>query len=306
MRDVLTRDVIRDIVIENLLCKAARSYLLRRTTELIMTVSRPSRMARVEVIKGGGTQQAKDLIQQQPLAKRAQKRFDSGESGESACTEVHPTALTRTKSRRVSEHTVTLRRLLQFYQERARGGDSSGPPEAGPGTAKAATTGAKQPSTSPAVATAGPSSAGVVGGGPGGAGGDAGRLGPTMSGSASQSASSPTVDMARPPCNGTTEGRRDGGGAGSGGNEAYRQQTRECPVPAGGGVEGLSSAGGDRRSASGHGRRRRRKVELQGEDVRRLLLRAMVGYDWVDEFNGQELRVRGAFTEQDVKVLEVQ
>lgn len=131
-----------------------------------------------------------------------------------------------------------------------------------------------------------------------------------MSGSASQSASSPAMDMVRPPRNGNTEGRWGGGGTGgvgSGGNEAYRLQTRACPVPAGGGFEGLSSAGGDRRSASGHGRRRRRrKVELQGEDVRRLLLRAMVGYDWVDEFNGQEMRVRGAFTEQDVTVLEVQ
>ena len=36
-----------------------------------------------------------------------------------------------------------------------------------------------------------------------------------------------------------------------------------------------------------------------------LLLRAMVGYDWVDDLNGQEMRVRGAFTEQDVVVLEV-
>ncbi|CBJ30374.1 hypothetical protein Esi_0188_0019 [Ectocarpus siliculosus] len=70
-----------------------------------------------------------------------------------------------------------------------------------------------------------------------------------------------------------------------------------------------SSVAGERCSTTGQKRRRRqrrREEGLPGEDVRRLLLRAMVGYDWVDEFNGKDERVRGAFTEQDVVVLEVQ
>lgn len=86
------------------------------------------------------------------------------------------------------------------------------------------------------------------------------------------------------------------------GSEPFRAHT--CPAPAGGSLT-LSGGGvGDGRLQTSEWRRRR-KVELQGEDVRQLLLRAMVGYDWVDEFNGQELRVRGAFTEQDVGILEV-
>lgn len=50
---------------------------------------------------------------------------------------------------------------------------------------------------------------------------------------------------------------------------------------------------------------RGKKMGLSAENVPRLLLRVMVGYDWVDEFNGQEVRVRGAFTERDVGILEV-
>ncbi|CAM9681001.1 unnamed protein product, partial [Ectocarpus sp. 13 AM-2016] len=65
-----------------------------------------------------------------------------------------------------------------------------------------------------------------------------------------------------------------------------------------------SSVVGERCSTTGQKRRRRRADGLPGEDVRRLLLRAMIGYDWVDEFNGKDERVRGAFTEQDVVVLE--
>lgn len=211
----------------------------------------------MEVIKGGGTQHAKDIIQMQLLAKVGRPSFGNrrGSTDGSSYSGTSTSVLKQSKSRRISEHTMTMRRLLRFYQERGWEG-SVGP-------IAAATVDPTKPAASPGAADASPA-----------IGGEPGRLGLAANG-ASLSAS---------------------GGGGS--IEACRAQT--SPVPFGGssggsGVEGYSTSQ----------QRRARKVNLHGEDVRCLLLRAMVGYDWVDDFNGQEKRLRGAFTEQDVVVLEV-
>lgn len=207
----------------------------------------------MEVIKGGGTQQAKDAIQQ-ALSARDNAAFLCHDSTDgSSCARTLTSAPTPSKSRRVSEHTMTVRRLQRFYHERGEGA-------AGSGATMSVTTG--EAAAAPGTGDAG----------------EAGRSGPTSPVNASHSASTPV----------------------GGGNETYRPQT--CPVFMGGSSVERPS-GVERRSTSRQSGRR--KVGMRGEDVRGLLLRTMVGYDWVDEFNGQEMRVRGAFTEQDVGVLEV-
>lgn len=202
---------------------------------------------------------------------------------------------------------MTTRRLQKFYEERAGGGE---PP---PGTrlstsvaryddVNATTTaiGATSAKSTPLGATA------LMGVSDGGSSSTAavtstGRLGPTAYVTAEGAGTSSRMNGREKGRNGVLE------------MEACRPQT--CPVPEGGAHEpagGFSvrdSVGSDAlrsKTSRGDSRyRRRRKPLIQGEDVRRLLLRAMVGYDWVDEFNGQEMRVRGAFTERDVGVLEV-
>eukprot|EP00903_Cladosiphon_okamuranus_P011307 g10662.t1 len=234
-------------------------------------------LARVEVIKGGGTQQAKDAVQQQVGARNdaslcppSHTRRGPADTSSSSLTPQGSTstALTTRSAKsnnnnissnsnnnsNTDDHTDVKTSLLRFYQQdRNVNGDGT----AAAGGAAAAKT---------AIASSSSSSSNVNGLG-------AAPMIPTAAGAA----------------------------PGASNQAPYRPQT--CPVV----NAGSSSVNGGRCATTGRRRRRRRQgksVGLPGEDVRRLLLRAMVGYDWVDEFNSKDVRVRGAFTEQDVGVLE--
>lgn len=238
-------------------------------------------MSRVEVIKGGGTQQAKDAVQQQSLAliSRPQQPPPSGPDDSSSTHTLSSVGPVRAKDRPDEEHAMAKKYLLQFFLQ-GRGETLPAPS----GTAVASpierSTGAAS-----GVAAVVPAAAVAVVGGAGG--GDTAKVGPgAMSSKLSQSVPARGLEKHhRPQTSPAFAASSSVGNSGSCGN--------------GGGGRCASSEGQRQR------RRRRRKAKLPGEDVRHLLLRAMVGYDWVDDLNGQEMRVRGAFTEQDVVVLEV-
>lgn len=242
------------------------------------------------MIKGGGTQQAKDAIQQQHSLYTRQQVYAqygpdrsadgngaSDQSIDGATNNSSSTALVRSKSRRVSEHTMTLRRLQRFYAENESGGEPGDNPResdaghhAGGGTAAFPALGA--PPSSSAQAPATPAA-------------EMGHTGSTIS------QSGPVTKVV------SSTGAIGGGGGGdartsvngtypsvvAGGQWMPNNRPRTCPLQKGQG----------------------KKMGLSRENVPHLLLRAMVGYDWVDDFNGQEVRVRGAFTERDVGILEV-
>ncbi|CAN0196645.1 unnamed protein product [Pylaiella littoralis] len=226
-------------------------------------------LARVEVIKGGGTQQAKDAIHQQLLVARAGFSFPPSPQHHQSTTDdatvipaaslMAPQGSTSTSAARSNNanknstidsypaQTFSKSNLLRFYQQ-DRAADAA--------------------------------SAGSSGGG----------YHPTATASAAAAA----------------------GGLGST-EESHCAQTCPAMTDAVAGSLSYSFVGHGERcptTAQQHERRRRRQrrrgkgAGLPGENVRRLLLRAMVGYDWVDDFNGNDVRVRGAFTEQDVAVLE--
>lgn len=284
-------------------------------------------LKRVEVIKGGGTQQAKDAVQQQ-LGARKDVSFcppnhrhqgpvvvDSSSSLPPQGFASTPAPTTRatknsTKSstgnnnsnsnpaKNGDDHKVVKSSLLRFYQQdRDVGGDGAAAAAAAAAktafasaslssqnlnafgvAAIASTSPAPVPTATPAAAAGGAEVNSLVSATAGGGGRNGGGGVPTGGGAAASARNN---------------------------QESYRPQT--CPAV--NSAEGSSSAAaGARCSTTGRGLRRRRRGkggEFHGEDVRRLLLRAMVGYDWVDEFNSKDVRVRGAFTEQDVVVLEV-
>lgn len=257
---------------------------------------------RVEVIKGGGTQQAMDAAQHRSVAAdRAPSALlpRGGNTDGSSCPqEASPVSSTEaedkratksSKSRRGSEHMMALRRLERFYRER-RGGSVSelfGQEEqAGPSHA----------------VMSGTTTVSAAGDGNGGtaelpeAGMNSGDLGNVRS------------------INPTTNAFYSRATTSLGAGDLTRAKKRESK--ASGLLRSRPTTGG-RMSLRSHRRwsqsdqrvtpRQRKKTTSsgRGEDVQRLLLRAMVGYDWVDDFNGRERRLRGVFTERDVGILEV-
>lgn len=260
----------------------------------------------MEVIKGGGTQQAMDAAQHRSVAARAPSTLlprsgstDIGSSCPQGASSVSPTkaedgrVTSSSKSRRVSEHTMTLRRLERFYQElRSRRvselfdqkepaepshavmsgatsvssvGDSNGGtaelPETGMYSRNLGNVRSINPSTNAFYSRATTSVGGVGGVG-------------DLTRAIKRENNVSGLLRSRP----TTEGRM------------LRRRHRRWPQS-------------DQRVPS----RQRKKTNSsgRGEDVQRLLLRAMVGYDWVNDFNGREKRLRGVFTERDVGILEV-
>lgn len=259
------------------------------TPRLLSLASLLLAIGRVEVIKGGGTQQAKDAVQQQlgarndasscPPNDRHQGSVDdsSASLGPQGSVSISPTTRSAKSNnytnhhnnnnavKNVNEHKEVKTNILRFYQQDRNG--------SGDGAAAAAAAAAK---TAFASASASASNLNAPG--------------------AAATALTPVPATPAPPA----------GGAKSGANNQDFHRPQPCPAVSAG--AGSSSAAGGRCSTTGRRRRRRRGEkggDLPGEDVRRLLLRAMVGYDWVDEFNSKDVRVRGAFTEQDVVVLEV-
>eukprot|EP00752_Nemacystus_decipiens_P005771 g5220.t1 len=238
-------------------------------------------LARVEVIKGGGTQQAKDAVQQQLGARNDASSYPLNHQHPSPVDEASAsmapqgstsTALTTRSARNNNgsghntaykaaisssdDHKEVKTSLLRFYQQDREGG--------GDGAAAAAAAAAK-----------------------------------TAFAAASQSSSNLHAQGA------AATVLASGGTELLGTNNQNLNRAQTCPSAYAG--AGSSSLAGGRCSTTGRKRRQRRSGkdgELPGEDVRRLLLRAMVGYDWVDEFNSKDVRVRGAFTEEDVVVLE--
>ncbi|CAM9380317.1 unnamed protein product, partial [Scytosiphon promiscuus] len=222
-------------------------------------------LARVEVIKGGGTQQAKDAIQQQRLIRRTDSSSSSMDDASSSLAPLEPTspapstkqnpARGSSKPSRIHdarEHKMAKSSLVRFYQQ-DRVDDGGGPSSTSAPPASA--TAGRKPTADPDATT---STAAVV------------------------KSSAAAVEQS--------------------------DRSQACPAAATVGESCFSSTTDKFSNAEqGHKKRRRRqrrKGTLAGEDVRRLLLRAMVGYDWVDEYNTKDVRVRGAFTEQDVVVLE--
>lgn len=255
---------------------------------------------RVEVIKGGGTQQAKDAVQQQLVGMGSSvssvKRGGGcqGTGADDASSSLAPQGSATTSGAGTSkqngngnnsssyikdgEHKMAKSSLLRFYQQDREIGAGATAATAAAAVAAAARVGSQAPGgVMPAASPAAPPLA------------------------ESGGTSSPTTVAA-----GGAGGSGCASGAAGMSHEAGRPHT--CPV-ATTTVAGYFSVGGGSCSTTGKRRRRRgaggRGRALAGEDVRRLLLRAMVGYDWVDEFNSKDVRVRGAFTEQDVVVLEV-
>lgn len=258
---------------------------------------------RVEVIKGGGTQQAKDAIQQQLLTRKADSSSCSMDDASSSLEPQEPaspaplakqnTTRSSNKPSGAHEHKMAKSSLVKFYQQDRvdGGGAASTPSAAAPKTLATSDTTTPTAATAKASvstpgATTPPDAVGSVSPGPG---------------KASATTSGGVVELGRklPPA--TIAG---------GGSSEQSHQSQSYPAAAVAG-ESCSSSAVARCSTAEQGRKRRRRRRrreggaLPGEDVRRLLLRAMVGYDWVDEFNTKDVRVRGAFTEQDVVVLEV-
>lgn len=261
----------------------------------------PVNINRVEVIKGGGTQQAKDAVQQQHFLRTRQldaRRRQDGPSGLNIASDESIGAVTtnssttnlRSKSRRVSEHTMTVRRLQRFYAGKESGGEQGHgqkPREPESGNVGRAVPIATSPASGALVGTAAQSIATPAA--------EMGRSGPTAS---SAGAAGKIVSAIA----------AVGGGSGGSGGDAWTATEGSAGGPSNGQgkvhASGQSAAANQPRTSS-PSKGRRNKVSMPPENVPRLLLRAMVGYDWVDEFNGQEVRVRGAFTERDVGVLEV-
>lgn len=262
----------------------------------------PVNTNRVEVIKGGGTQQAKDAIQQQHSLRMRQldsrRRQDrpsglniaSDGSVGGATTNSSSTINLHTRSRRVSEHTMTVRRLQRFYAGKESGGESGHGPksrEAESGNLGRAVPNATSPASGAVVGAAAQSSATPAA--------EIGRSGPTSS---SAGAAGKIVSAIA----------AVGGGSGGSGGDAWTATEGSAGGPSSGPGKGHASgqpAAANQPRTSSPSKGRRNKASMPPENVPRLLLRAMVGYDWVDEFNGREVRVRGAFTERDVGVLEV-
>lgn len=263
----------------------------------------PPARIRVEVIKGGGTQQAKNAIQQQLLTRRADSSscsVDDASLSSVAPQDPEPPTPTLTKHNTTTrgasnpkpstthdghEHKMAKSSLLRFYQQdRGDGGGTTGAgASATAATTSDATALAAAPGKVSSVAVSTPSAPTAS---------DTAGLMPQGTASTATSAG------------GAELGRKLLPAGGGSSEQSHRPQTRPAAGAAGGSCSSSTIANAE------HGRERRRRRRgkgeaLPGEDVRRLLLRAMVGYDWVDEFNSKDVRVRGAFTEQDVVVLEV-
>lgn len=258
---------------------------------------------RVEVIKGGGTQQAKDTVQHRSVAAdrppSALLPHGGSTDGGSSCPQelspVSPTAAeggratNSSKSRRVSERTMALRRLERFYRElRSRSASElSGQGEAQAGPSHAVMSGTTT------VSAAGDGNGGTT---------ELPEAGMYSRGQGNVGSINPT-----------TNAFYSGATTCVGAIDLTKVMERESKAS---GLLRLRPTTGVRMSLRNYRRSqsdqrlppRRRKKSIfsrRGEDVQRLLLRAMVGYDWVDDFNGQERRLRRVFTERDVEILEV-
>ncbi|CAM9098721.1 unnamed protein product [Ectocarpus fasciculatus] len=228
-------------------------------------------LARVEVIKGGGTQQAKDAMQQQLVARTGPNFLPHHRQ--------HHGTISDASAAQGSTATSTTR----LVKQNAGGGSSSSINNDGGGDDNDNDNGNYNGRGLKTVKSKILRFYHQDRGG----------------GGAADPASAADSSSAAVPS--SSESRDEVTTTAAGGLGQIRPQTCSSVVA---GASSSSAAGG-RCSSTGQKRRRRRRAEgPPGEDVRRLLLRAMVGYDWVDEFNGKDERVRGAFTEQDVVVLE--
>ncbi|CAM9117701.1 unnamed protein product, partial [Discosporangium mesarthrocarpum] len=239
-------------------------------------------LARVEVIKGGGTRQAQETIRQ-----HLTHRLRSGVRGnvEDPIPKVSSTfPAPGARPRRASEHTMMVKRLQRFYEKEAVGkgqGHGHGQgldhgEEDGQGRGQELGQGQGQGQAQTQAQGQG------QGQGPG--------QGPGASQQKEWFPGSSGWQLARADgVAGVTKNRDETGG----------KRLHMYPPEGGEGDRGSR-----RRKGEGRGKKSQSAWRSQRECVSELFLRAEVGYGWVDEWHGQERRIRGPYSEGDVAVLE--